>query len=408
MTIVHPIERAWITTGGTGAPNYDEFADESEITPIIAANPFSALGVEMPHRAPGSSATTVAEALPDAVDRLARAKEAGRYESAANVVVLYRITERAGANPSYGMYAMVDTDQISSSADQPGRVIRNEDVFVDKVRERVALADATGHLLSPVLLVHSSRHSDGAEGQLQEQLVAACAACAAAGAPAATDTDQAGRTHEVWPLPSGPTADRLRALAGAGELVVADGNHRSLAAQIGGLERFLAVITTPGSVTIRPYNRLLARLPLAPEQLIDRLASSGAGVETIPGRPRVPERSGRVHLYGSGAAHAVTLPAAPGENDVDRLDHARVEQRLVRGILGLDPADDRITYVGGDYPSDWLCDEVDGGRADLAVLIAPVGVDDFMAINLARRQMPRKSTWFTPKARAGLVLAQLP
>ena len=41
------------------------------------------------------------------------------------------------------------------------------------------------------------------------------------------------------------------------------------------------------------------------------------------------------------------------------------------------------------------------------MLIAPVTVDDFVAVNLARQKMPRKSTWFTPKARAGLVLADL-
>ena len=52
MTIAHPIARAWLSTGGTGAQNYDEFADDAEITAIIAANPTSALAVEMPHRAP--------------------------------------------------------------------------------------------------------------------------------------------------------------------------------------------------------------------------------------------------------------------------------------------------------------------------------------------------------------------
>ena len=43
----------------------------------------------------------------------------------------------------------------------------------------------------------------------------------------------------------------------------------------------------------------------------------------------------------------------------------------------------------------------------VAVLIAPVTVEDFVAVNLARQKMPRKSTWFTLKARAGLVVAQL-
>ena len=74
-------------------------------------------------------------------------------------------------------------------------------------------------------------------------------------------------------------------------------------------------------------------------------------------------------------------------------------------LLEMDAGDKRITYVGGDYPVAWLREQVDAGHADLAVLIAPVTVDEFVAVNLARDKMPRKSTWFTPKARAGLVVA---
>jgi uncharacterized protein (DUF1015 family) len=51
------------------------------------------------------------------------------------------------------------------------------------------------------------------------------------------------------------------------------------------------------------------------------------------------------------------------------------------------------------------------GEAEVAKLRTSVAVElipliDTM-INLARQKMPRKSTWFTPKARAGLVVAQL-
>jgi uncharacterized protein (DUF1015 family) len=109
-------------------------------------------------------------------------------------------------------------------------------------------------------------------------------------------------------------------------------------------------------------------------------------------------------LYAGGVAHAVTLPSATG-TVVDRLDHAVVERVLFGDVLGMAPDDKRIRYIGGDYPPEWLTGEVDAGRADAAVLIAPVSVDDFVAVNLARLKMPRKSTWFTPKARGGLVLA---
>ncbi|MFG2065050.1 DUF1015 family protein [Micromonospora sp. NPDC048871] len=398
MTVVHPITRAWITTGGTGAQNYDEFADDAEITAIIEANPHSALGIEMPHRAPDSLGKSFGDALPDAVTRLAEAKADGSYTPAEQVVVLYRITA-PGEEPAYGIFAMVDTDQISTRADEPGLVIRNEDVFIAKVRERVALAEALGHLLSPVLLLQTGRG---------DELHAALAkATDAAGAPAATDLDQAGRTHAIWLLGPGPEQDELTALAGGGELVVADGNHRSLAAQTGGFRRFLAVVTTPASVAIQPYNRLISQLPTTPQELLDRLTAAGAQVSSVEGPAQVPAAGGTIVLQLPGQAYAVTLPHT-GAGRLENLDHALVERLLLRDALGLDPGDKRITYVGGDYPASWLAGEVEAGRAELAILIAPVTVDDFVAVNLAREKMPRKSTWFTPKARGGLVVAELP
>ncbi|GHJ45479.1 hypothetical protein Cs7R123_28210 [Catellatospora sp. TT07R-123] len=395
MTVAHPIPTAWLTAGATGAQNYDEFADDAEITEIIEANPSSALAIEMPHRAPGSLGKSFAESLPDAVVRLTQAKDAGAYRRSDDVVVLYRISDHGAT--AYGLWCMVDTDQISTSADEPGLVIRNEDVFLEKVRERVALFQALGHLLSPVLLLQTGRG---------EELHAALAEAAAqAGAPAATDVDPAGRTHAIWPLAAGPVADRLRELAGTGELVVADGNHRSLAAQSGGLDRFLAVVTTPASVAIQPYNRLVHQLDAPIEELLERLEKAGAQVS--PGTATVPAQGGTVHLYADGRAFAVTLPRDPHGSVIDNIDHALVERVLFADALGLEPGDKRITYVGGDYPASWLAEEVDAGRSALAVLIAPVTVDDFVEVNLARQKMPRKSTWFTPKARGGLVVAQV-
>jgi uncharacterized protein (DUF1015 family) len=418
--VVHPIKRALLSNGGTGARNYDEFADDAEITEIIAANPDSALAIEMPHRAPDSLGRTFTAALPDAVARLERARAAGRYTPVDDALVLYRIADPDRPDAAaYGLFAMVDTDQISTSADEPGRVIRNEDVFIEKVRERVALAEATRHLLSPVLLLQTGRTpstepseagSTGAEStgagpadvRLHDRLRALAGSL---GAPHVTDIDHVGREHAVWPIPADdPVAAELAELAGRGELVVADGNHRSLAAQIGGLRRFLAVITTPASVAIQPYHRLVTHTPVPLPALLDRLAAAGATVgEATVG---IPE-PGTVLLYADGRAWAVRLPAPAEGGVVDRMDHTIVERLVLGDGLGLEPGDKRIVYVGGDYPPAWLASEVDSGRAELAVLIAPVTVDQFVAVNLARQKMPRKSTWFTPKARAGLVLADL-
>ncbi|NUT34046.1 MAG: DUF1015 family protein [Hamadaea sp.] len=401
MTVVHPIPHAWLATptGHTGAPNYDECADDAESTASVEANPASALAIEMPHLAPASLGSSFTDALPAAAQRLTALQESGALAAADDVVVVYRITDPAGA-VGYGLWSMVDTDQISTNADEPGLVIRNEDVFIAKVRERVALAQAIGHLLSPVLLLQTARGD--------ELHAALASAVADLGDAAASDVDPAGRTHEIWPVSgTDPLAARLADLAGGGELVVADGNHRSLAAQVGELPRFLAVVTTPASVAIQPYNRLVAALPLPAGDLLATLEKTGASVTPLSGPVTVPTERGTIHVYASSGSFAVALPLSSGVPDVENLDHALVERLIFAETLALDPGDKRITYVGGDYPASWLAGEVDAGRADLAILIAPVTVDDFVAVNLARQKLPRKSTWFTPKARAGLVAAAL-
>ncbi|MGI8948943.1 MAG: DUF1015 family protein [Ornithinimicrobium sp.] len=403
MTAVHPIAHAWISTGGTGAQNYDEFADDAEITTILRHAPRSALGVEMPHRAPDSVGDSFADALPDAVQRLRTAQQEGFYAAEADVVGVYRISSpddaATASEPAYGVFAMVDTDQISTSAEEPGLVIRNEDVFADKVRERVALLEATEHLLSAVLLLQTDR------GEALRALLAQV--CGADGEADVRDVDPAGRVHEVWAVRDTEVVAEICALAGGGELVVADGNHRSLAAQTAGLPRFLAVVTTPGSVGLQPYHRLLSKWPVGLAPVPEALRAAGAQVEALAGPAQTPQEPGTIHVHTTDGGYAVRLPVPEGASGVDRLDHALVEQVLLRHVLGWDAGDKRVRYIGGDYPASWLREQVDAGAAAVAVLIAPVRVEDFVAVNLDRERMPRKSTWFTPKARAGLVLADL-
>lgn len=396
VTAAHPIEQAWISTGGTGAQNYDEFADESKITRIIEANPTSILAVEMPDRTPEAQAAGLSfqAALPAAAERLAALEETGRFAPASQVVVAYRITD--DQHVAHGLFCMIDTSEISTSADEPGRVIRNEDVFLEKVKQRAALNETLGHLLSPVLLVQNAKVDE-----LQTALADACT-----GPAAVSEIDHLGRRHEVWPVPAGPPQDKLCDLAGGGDLIVADGNHRSLAAQVGELPRFLAVVTTPESVTIQPYHRLINSMPITGDELAAALGRRGATVTTMDTELDTPAEPGVVHLYTDGTSYAITLPKGEG-TIVDRLDHARVEAVVFNEVLAMDAGDKRITYVGGDYPVSWLVEQVDSGEAVAAILVAPVSVDDFISVNLERLKLPRKSTWFTPKALAGLVLADL-
>ncbi|MBW8171566.1 DUF1015 family protein [Ornithinimicrobium sp. Arc0846-15] len=399
MTAVHPISHAWISAGSTGAQNYDEFASDAEITEIIASAPYSALGVEMPHCAPESLGQAFADTLPAAAQRLAAAKADGAYTAADDVVGVYRISGGQDGHSFLGMFAMVDTNEISTTADEPGLVIRNEDVFIEKVRERVALLQTIDHLLSPVLLLQTEK--------ADELQMALAKVIEQAGPAPVNDHDQAGRLHEVWPISEPAAVAELTLLAGGGDLVVADGNHRSLAAQTANLDRFLAVVTTPESVQLQPYHRLVASWPEGMGSVTGALSAIGASVVALDTPAEVPQEPGVLHLHTADGGFAVTLPVPQDASGVAALDHALIERLLVNEVLGLDAGDKRIRYIGGDYSAQWLREQVDAGEAVAALLVAPVRVDDFVRVNLEREKMPRKSTWFTPKARGGLVLAQI-
>jgi uncharacterized protein (DUF1015 family) len=396
---VTPISLAWVSTGGTGAPNYDEFNSYDEVTALIEANPGSILAVDMPHctRDERAAGTSFAAALPGAVESLRRLKTSGAYGEQRDVLLAYRITGPSAA--AHGVFAMVATAEISDRADAPGRVIRNEDVFIEKVRERTAHLEALQHIVSPVLLLASSTAD-----RLDE---AVRAYVAAAGPAYGSDTDEHGLLHEVWLMPDGAERNAVLALLNDTDLVVADGNHRSLAAQTAGIDRFLAVITTQHSVRIEPYNRLLRRLPVLADQLVARLEPAGFDVRPTDEPPRASKPGDPVELHlADGRAFELRAKERDG-SVVDRMDHTVVEQRVFRGILDLDPGAPDIAYVGGEVGVDVLRADLASGAAAAVITIAPVTVEEFVAVNLERLKMPRKSTWFTPKARSGLVLVDL-
>jgi len=396
---VAPIDAAWVSGGGTGAPNYDEFNSYDEVTDLIVARPGSILAVDMPHCAPEERAhgTSFADALPVAKDRLDKLKASGAYAEQRDVLVAYRITGPAGA--AYGLFAMVSTSEISDRAEAPGRVIRNEDVFVEKVRERTAHLEVLRHIVSPVLLL-ASTGADEIDRTVRSYVEGA-------GAPHGADTDEQGLVHEVWLLPDGPVRRTVLQRLNDTDLVVADGNHRSLAAQTAGIDRFLAVVTTARSVRIEPYNRMLRRLPVTADELLAALPAAGFEVAPGSGEPRQTNPGDAVLLHLSDGRTFELRALRRTGSVVDRMDHAIVEERIFRGILGLDPGDTTIGYVGGVVGIDVLRRELASGAAAAVITIPPVTVDEFVAVNLARLKMPRKSTWFTPKARSGLVLVDV-
>jgi uncharacterized protein (DUF1015 family) len=389
MAELAPIAKGWIsTTGETGAQNYDEFADDVEITEIVEANPRSMLAVEMAHCTPEmlAEAADRERSLRYGVERLQGLKDDGLLAPAQDFVVAYEIDAPTGRQLGIGLTAQ--TAEIWDAERNPeGRIIRNEDVFPEKVEYYADVIRAVRHLPSAVML--AAPDADGAVRGAVEEVVRSRP-------PAVTSRDQHGNEHRIRVVSDPAERERLLASLDGKELLVADGNHRSRAAEHAGLDAFFAVALSAETMHIDEYHRGFRELGTRDDEFLARVREAGFDVG----------ESGTIELFSRDGRRGLTPRVEHGQVP-ESLPHQLVEERIVRGVLGWDPSDHRIVYVGGDYGRDYLAAEVAAGRFQIALGMPAVTMEDFVAVNERRMKMPRKSTWFTPKLRAGLVVVEL-
>jgi uncharacterized protein (DUF1015 family) len=305
---------------------------------------------------------------------------------ARDFVVAYEIDAATGRQLGIGL--MAPTSWIWDAERNPqGRIIRNEDVFADKVEYYADVIRALRHLPSAVMLAApdaDARLRDAVEEVVRYR------------PPTVTSRDQKGNEHRIRVVSEPAERERLVAALDGKEFLVADGNHRSRAAQHVGLDAFFAVVLSAETMHIDEYHRAFTELGTSDAEFLERVRGAGFDVG----------ENGTIGLY-SRAGRLGLVPQVEHEQVPDTLPHQLVEDRIVRGVLGWDPGDHRIVYVGGDYGRDYLAREVEAGRFQAALAIPAVTMDDFVAVNERRLKMPRKSTWFTPKLRAGLVVVEL-
>jgi hypothetical protein len=379
VTWIEPIGRGWVVRGEVPGPDVDEFADPVAITGALAVGNGGLLAVQHPQRTPAALADELSldEALPAARAAL-EALQRNHYTEVTDVVALYQVDGPDAA--ACGVLCLVDPAAVD--VDGTLRVRHSEEVYPSVVADRAAVLTGLGCATSAAMLVPV----DGGAALTD----AVTAAIAAAGSPAVQTKDAAGRAHRMWLL--GPGAERaaLLDLAGRHPLLVADGNHRVAAAA--GTGRLLALITGGPALRIGAFHRVLAGTGRTLAQLTDAWRAAGLDVGP-PGEPR----PGVVVARAGDDAVEVRLPRPEGAGP--HIDHAEVERLLLADALEIDPDSDHVRPMpdGGDP----------GPDADAVLLLAPVPLADVLAVHAAGRTMPRKSTYFQPKPRSGLLLADL-
>ncbi|MEU5693338.1 DUF1015 family protein [Actinosynnema sp. NPDC020468] len=370
---VRALRSGWVVRDRVPGPDVDEFAEPERIVGALAgARNGTLLAVQHPHRTPRALAAglTLREALPQAVATLGELRGL-HYRHVHDVVAPYRVDGPDGT--AYGLLCLAD----------PAAVGHTEEVYPDVVAERAGVLTALACVTSAALLVPVPAGPPETTGSPRSDLTSLVAAVT--DEPAVSMVDPGGRRHWLWLVGPGHHQDALLAAAGAHPLMVADGNHRVAAAAAAGLSGLLALVTAGPDLRVGPIHRAITGTGLTLAEAVAAWRAVGLDV-----RPVGDVRPSPGHVIARSGADAVqvTLPA-------HGVDHALVESVLLERALGLDPESPHVR------PTTTALD------ADVMLYLAPVPLPDVLRVHAEGGRMPRKSTYFTPKPRSGLLLADL-
>ena len=312
---------------------------------------------------------------------------------------VYRLTWRGHVETGFAAVASV-------AAYAENRIRKHELTTIAKEDDRVRQIEAVKAQTGPVMLAYPTAPE-----------VDTLLARAAAGTPEVDVTADDGVRHQLWVISDDATIAALtRAINALPALYIADGHHRSAAAERiakarggeGSHSYFLAVLLPQSEMTILDYNRVLRDLNgHTPEALLAEIG------KRYDDRRRARNRCGRKARPKSAwcsAAAGIGSRCEPellkeAADPVARLPVTLLARNIIEPIFSVtDPRrDKRIDFVGGGRGLAELERLVASGQMAVAFALYPTQMSDLMAVADAGEIMPPKSTWFEPKLADGMV-----
>jgi uncharacterized protein (DUF1015 family) len=313
-------------------------------------------------------------------------------------------------------------------------VRRHEGTLTEPKNDRLSLLWALQANTSPILTLFED----------QGQQVSSLLAAQGQGKPIISSSSANGERHQVWAITEAGVIDQLCRSLAHQPLYIADGHHRyesaliyqqqqlAYSSTVSGDEAFNFVMMTlvdfadPGLVILPPHRLVRGISPATLSELmsglqafftVDELPLSIPGVWHQVDDFLAGGADGvRLVLFGLGREHLFRLRlrdlAATGQ--MMPYFHSELYKGLAVSVVDHIVLEELLGLAGGDEETlSYSYDKLDAVQRvldreyQLVFLLSPPRVEVVKAIADAGDRMPRKSTYFYPKAPAGLVFNRL-
>lgn len=275
-------------------------------------------------------------------------------------------------------------------------VVPHEETMGKHRDDRMSLLEATQANLDPIIALSAAPELPSLVGH-------------PAGTPRLAFEEQDGTLHRLYDVVDPEAVAAIESAVASHPVAIADGHHRYATARAhrerkaatagSGPWDFIMAMVAPAEgsgLTIGPYHRLLPDLDFDRDAVLDAFEVSDQD-------PEPPRRAGHLVLVRNGIA----VRLHPREEALSPLPppwrqaSTAVARELLYPRLGVDEEDARYMSDARDAVA-----AVASGSGT-AVLVAPVPEHAVAEAGELGLRFPTKTTYFTPKPRAGLVVRSL-
>ena len=386
---------------------YDVYG-RAEAREYVEEHPHSFLAIDRPETTLSPDADMYAPSTYDRAEELLSLwiREGSFIKESEDCLYLYELTMNGRSQT--GIVGCAFVDEYDS-----GVIKKHENTLAAKEEDRVHHIDTISTQTGPIFLAY--RHSDA----LSKIVLANKGSD-----PLYDFTTEDGIDHRVWRISDPQVISSIvDAMAGAGDLYIADGHHRAASAvRVSHMRRdaagsytgeeeynyFLSVMFPDDELYIMDYNRVVADTNgYSGDELLAQIAERCDLIRESDEAIH-PEHKGEFSMYFDGSWRLYSFKDEIKSDDaVAGLDVSILQENILTPILGIgDPrTDERIRFVGGIRGPEELKKQASEGGVAFAMY--PTSMSELLQVADEGRLMPPKSTWFEPKLLSGLFLHEI-